>query len=155
MYGINKGSGGNDKLCLQKSIHILDSSTATSTGSGYNIRYAHSIDKIVGYRIAGILLDGISTSVPTAPYYLIFCDLVRGMSTGHKNGIPESIAATIFNTSSTSRISWNFAMSESTPVQVDSFTSINFFVKDSEGIIITSPARIVIVIEFTHDFNKC
>lgn len=137
----------------KKSLHVFDSSTAKVVGNGFNVRYVHSLDQIVGYRIVSLLLDNLTGAFVNRPYFLLLCDLSRAQFAGHKNGEPSSIISYVSNIASAARVGWTDFSGPVVGLDVDTFINIGFEVRDSENNVLPSTARIIFVIEFTHCFE--
>lgn len=137
----------------KRSLYIFDSSTATSIGDGFVVRYIHSTDKIVGYRVTSLLLDNLTGAFVNRPTFYLLCDLSRASYSGHINGTPRPVIAFLHNPSSTARVSYTDHGGEDISLDVDTFTSIYFEVRDSQNVVVPNTVRIIFTIEFVHCFE--
>lgn len=135
----------------KRSTHLFDSQFGQGNGAGFTFRYVHSMDKVIGYRIASILVDGIVGPFSNPIYLALHSNLSRASFSGHRNGSPESIISAIYNPGTSARIIWNYDINGFVPIEMDSTRDIYLELRDPTGI--PQPQfRFVIQIEFTHAF---
>lgn len=142
----------NAESFYKRSLHIFDSNGGVANGHGFTFRSSHSLDKIIGFRIASILVDGISGPPFSNPIYLaVHSNLSRASYSGHRNGQPENIISIINNPGTAARIVWTYPINGNVPIEMDTVSEVYLELRDNTGL--PQPQfRFVITIEFTHSY---
>lgn len=141
----------NIESFFKRSTHICDSQFGVPNGHGFTFRYSHSLDKIIGFRVASILVDGIVGPFSTPIYLALHSNLSRAGYSGHRNGTAENIISAVYNPGTAARIVWNYDLNQFVPIEIDTINDLYFELRDPSGT--PQPQfRFVVHIEFTHAF---
>jgi hypothetical protein len=133
----------------KRSIHVFDSSFATSNSDGYLYHYRNSSYQISGYRVIGLLVYGLAGAQLNIPIWYVCSSLSRAEYCGHRNAIPSSLVGVVLNPSGIANPNYFDLSASITPIQPETIATITFSLKDDHFTPITN-IRFITIIECIH-----